>query len=697
MIMKRIIFVASALLLMSMQIMAQKFFDVYQNGKAAASIPTTSIDSIGLTGMNMQDRKVNFYRNDKIVNSFPVNAVDSIKIFRPDDEQLVYLGIIGFNQNLYEKSLDVLAKNTSGLYTKYVDSLERKDGTLLYYAVDQALNRLSSMKFPTPLSNVFFITFTDGLDQGSLMMNGNYYSDEQYLNAVNNRIHNIRVKGLPITAYSLGLLDDNVSDYTLFQNNIKKLASSTDNAFEVSSMGKVRTRLQELSNMINSIINRQTISFRIPGRSNGTLIRLTLDGYSAENSKMYIEGTFDLANRTLTNVTYHGIKATSGSYVQGTQDGIFVTFTFTGMQREDGDGLISQANISEFYKTSGSSSWQQNSGFSPSNNTHITNIQSGAAIMLVLDSSNTLGALKNSVQEFINNVADNIQDFIVEAPQNVTVTLKDNFEVVLNWDAAKHAEHYDVLRGGPSPWGEDDYDSWSTIAGNITSTTWTDKTPLGGSNYYKVIAYGHGLDSYDFYSAPLRIFVNNPLCPDSNHPHMIDLGLPSGTKWACCNVGADKPVDYGGYFAWGETSEKARYYWDTYIHCDGSYSTCHDIGKDIAGTQYDTATANWGSPWVMPNGEQILELLGNCNAEKAVENGVKGYRFNGPNGASIFLPIAGSRYEDDFGRYPPGSQGFYWSSTRSEQYKDDAMKLNSFTLGSDSRCAGLSVRPVRKK
>ena len=65
-------------------------------------------------------------------------------------------------------------------------------------------------------------------------------------------------------------------------------------------------------------------------------------------------------------------------------------------------------------------------------------------------------------------------------------------------------------------------------------------------------------------------------CPDDNHPHMIDLGLPSGTKWACCNVGASSPEEYGGYYAWGETTEKDVYDWNTYTYCEGSESTCHD-------------------------------------------------------------------------------------------------------------------------
>ena len=52
-------------------------------------------------------------------------------------------------------------------------------------------------------------------------------------------------------------------------------------------------------------------------------------------------------------------------------------------------------------------------------------------------------------------------------------------------------------------------------------------------------------------------------CPDNNHPHIIDLGLPSGTKWACCNVGASIPEGYGYYYAWGETETKDHYDWNT--------------------------------------------------------------------------------------------------------------------------------------
>ena len=185
-------------------------------------------------------------------------------------------------------------------------------------------------------------------------------------------------------------------------------------------------------------------------------------------------------------------------------------------------------------------------------------------------------------------------------------------------------------------------------------------------------------------------------CPDDHHPHLIDLGLPSGTKWACCNVGASKPEDYGGYYAWGETTEKSTYTSDNYLEGKG---TSYDIGEDIAGTQYDTATANWGSPWVMPNLDQMKELKDNCTSEWTTENGVNGLRFTASNGASIFLPAAGSRSGGEL--YNADSRGCYWSSSFSEKGPDGAYALYVGNSGNPAwydfyRACGLFVRPVCK-
>ena len=187
-------------------------------------------------------------------------------------------------------------------------------------------------------------------------------------------------------------------------------------------------------------------------------------------------------------------------------------------------------------------------------------------------------------------------------------------------------------------------------------------------------------------------------CPDGNHPHMIDLGLPSGTKWACCNVGATKPEDYGEYFAWGEIHPKGEYNWDTYIYCDGYGNSCHDIGSDIAGTRFDAATANWDAG-CMPSLLQCEELINNCTSSCTTQNDVNGLKFTGPNGKSVFFPAAGSRWDDSlrFG----GSCADYWSSTLKESYPRSAYILTFCSPGgvewnSDYRGGGRSVRPVNK-
>ena len=185
-------------------------------------------------------------------------------------------------------------------------------------------------------------------------------------------------------------------------------------------------------------------------------------------------------------------------------------------------------------------------------------------------------------------------------------------------------------------------------------------------------------------------------CPDSNHPHMIDLGLPSGTLWACCNVGAKKPEDYGGYYAWGETKTKSTYNWSTYIHCGGTKKTCRNLGFNITGTSYDAATANWGMSWKMPTIGQFKELHDKTTSVWITRFGVKGRKFTGPNGGTIFLPAAG--YMWDGGLFNVGSWGRYWSSTPYDG--DDAYGLNFISgnvdTGSCWRGGGRSVRPVRK-
>ena len=624
--MKKYVYVLVALFVMIAQVQAQKFLDIYHNGNIISSVRAANVDSMMVRNNHM----LYFYHMDEIFHHIKIENVDSIKVYNSEKEPLVYFGIVGFNQELYEKAFGILNKNTANDFKSFVGNLNRKDGTLLYYGVDKALDMLMNTFFSTQVSSVNLITFTDGLDQGSLMMNSNYMTDEEYLNAVSNRIKNMKVKGLPLTAYSLGLRGNDVTNYTLFQSNLNKLASSTDKAFEVSSMSAVRTRLQEISDQIISISNKQTISMKIPGQSNGTVIRFTFDNSSAENSSLYIEGTFNLVDRSLRNVSYHGLKAESGSIVQGNQSGIFVTYTFDGLQREDGNGLVPTNNIRQYYKSANAISWQENSEFTPANNTQTSISHSGAVIMLVLDCSSSLGSQFSDMQSYA-------KDFIDRVANNAAIYLERPFN------------------------------------NNI-------------------------LGDYDY----------------------VDLGLPSRTLWATCNIGASSPEDYGDYFAWGETTGyndgKTTFNWSTYKWCNGDYnkltkycfkSSYGDDGfiddKTELDPEDDAAYVNWGPAWRMPSIDQYSELFNSnyTTTKWTTQNGVYGRKITskmvGYEGNSVFLPAAGFRSSSSL--YDAGSDGGYWSRTLYESNPYYAWYLGFIsgdirTYG-NNRCSGRSVRPVR--
>ena len=168
----------------------------------------------------------------------------------------------------------------------------------------------------------------------------------------------------------------------------------------------------------------------------------------------------------------------------------------------------------------------------------------------------------------------------------------------------------------------------------------------------------------------------------------MDLGLPSGTLWATCNIGASSMEECGDYFAWGETEPKEEYGW----------IDKEDDGLTELLPENDAATANWGNDWQMPSREQIEELRDYTTMIWVTgSNGVNGkLLISKLNGASIFLPAAGFRYEANFD--DAGSAGNYWSRSLSTDGSNLAYAL-SFSSGyfnriSANRYRGQSVRPV---
>ena len=210
----------------------------------------------------------------------------------------------------------------------------------------------------------------------------------------------------------------------------------------------------------------------------------------------------------------------------------------------------------------------------------------------------------------------------------------------------------------------------------------------------------------------------------------VDLGLPSGTKWANCNVGAENPEDYGDYFAWGETSPhysagggtisptwldgyEDHYAWTNYRYCNSSDTTftkyCNNEEHGYNGftdtltilqASDDAATANWGNVWRMPTTDELQEMIDNCELTWTTQNDVNGMLFTSrSNGNSVFLPATGT-YGIIFKDY--GSACVYWSNSLLEDGTVDSANAlwyystDGFALGifNHYRYVGLPVRAV---
>lgn len=279
-----------------------------------------------------------------------------------------------------------------------------------------------------------------------------------------------------------------------------------------------------------------------------------------------------------------------------------------------------------------------------------------------------------------------------------------------------------------------DVDDYTKLTATVTPADAKDKSVIWSSSNDNVaeinnkgIVYANGYGKCDIIctasdgsgvSAVCKVIVEKP------HEY-VDLGLPSGLKWATFNVGANSPEEYGDYFAWGETepyyteghsqdrpcsnwrtNKTAGYDWPSYNWCNGSYDsqtkycTSSSYGtvdnKTVLDLEDDAAHVNWGGDWRMPTKEEQDELRTKCTWTWELKNGVNGYTVVGPNGNSLFLPAAGYRIGSNL--YNVGIWGPYWSSSRYLFNSDTACYLgfeSDLVYSTNiSRYCGFAVRPV---
>lgn len=199
---------------------------------------------------------------------------------------------------------------------------------------------------------------------------------------------------------------------------------------------------------------------------------------------------------------------------------------------------------------------------------------------------------------------------------------------------------------------------------------------------------------------------------DNGH-EWVDLGLPSGTLWATCNIGATSPEGCGNYYAWGEKSTKSIYNWNTYKYAKGA---ANKLTKYINSSSFgnygftdnliqlqtvdDPAVSAWGGGWRTPSKAQWNEMLAYTTIEKTVQNGVEGMLFTSKkNKQTLFLPAAGDRWDGKL--YYVGSRGYYWSGSFNADNSREAWGLYfesyTFSMNSYYRYYGFNVRPIREK
>ncbi len=230
------------------------------------------------------------------------------------------------------------------------------------------------------------------------------------------------------------------------------------------------------------------------------------------------------------------------------------------------------------------------------------------------------------------------------------------------------------------------------------------KTQARGNAYYMEVTWDG-----------LTLNFSNEFCPDGNHPHMIDLDLPSGTKWACCNVGANSPAECGDYFAWGETTPKTYYAKNNYKWYSGGDD--HKITKYCSNSEYgvvdnivgleledDAAYVNWGPEWRTPGTAAINELLENCTTKWTKVNGMFGLVFkSNTNNGAIFFPAVG--WYTNKGLQEFETAGTYWSRYNPYTSAPNWAYIMGFGVGNFgemdwlslsalNRYCGCAIRPV---
>lgn len=348
----------------------------------------------------------------------------------------VYMGIIGFSDELTIKPFSHLNQYRKNDFTTFVDNLPTGNASLLYYAVDKFFTNLLLSFLPDNLSKVALITFTDGLDQGSLDKRPSRDTPRKYASYLAGKIAETTKNGHPLEAYAIGLKGADVDDDELFSYNLQSLASSEENISLVNNIAELQQKLNTLSDNLSSHTTQRLVQIKVPMMTHGDKYRFTLDhtGDKAENSGIWFEGVFNGDKLSLDNIVYHGFTTFNGVSVRAKKEGTDLLFSFAECRTPDGYILdVDKDGIDQWQFIASGNTWKHNIENAKAEDIVIKDIRSSVAIMLVLDCSASLGDLFPSVQtaanSFISRMAGDssagVDDILIDPAERLSTTDPD--------------------------------------------------------------------------------------------------------------------------------------------------------------------------------------------------------------------------------------------------------------------------------
>ena len=617
-------------------------------------------------------------------------------------EEGMYLGIIGFNEALYQKDISLLNSSTKQDFISFINNLKQEDLTALYYADYTGLKKLQSYPEPPKLTQVALVTFTDGLDNIStsndVMDPEGYGTIAKYRTGLYNMIMGEQVYGKNISAYTIGLKGEDVqNNLAEFTTNINMLASSPNNVFEVTDMNEALQRFEYIANTLYTKNTMVNLKLKVPGGiDDGTVIRFTFDNVPTnsyvENSTKYIQATYNkTANngRSLTNISYHGFEERASSMIPVSQSelGTYHWFEFEDLKLSNNNTPTpisqSEINLLQLWKKQGAT-WQKDSEFKPDSSSEVIESKSSALIMLVLDCTSSLKEdfikMQNCAKTFVETLVSSnggnngggtgggheVPDGIINGQFSVSGSQKVYFSKgnlqyqpsTNTWQFASH--QYDYISDDNSNIDQY-YNGWIDLFG------WGTSNFMHGATCYQPWSMSQSYNDYYVYG--------------SSSSNLYDqTGLADWGVNAVSNGGNQTRV------------------WRTLTKNEWAY--LFQTRNTASGLRYAKAEVEGKNGVILlpDNWSTSTYTLQNANSDNASfdSNVISSSSWSILQSAgAVFLPAAGSRA----GTTVSGADasGYYWSSTCYNEHYASLLGFNNTSLSpyqNDYKYYGQSVRLV---